>query len=298
MRTRTHERGFALPMVVIVIALAVSAITSVTFLATHFRTIAKAEDDERLYYALDAAVELVLADLVRGADPTASSYVTPAVLLNEVSTTTITVSTPSTAGPAPTQQYFDPGVSNPELRTIPAGEGYLMHILNAYPSQGTTTSMLEVNWAITLVGAPSSAGGVTIKLFDNKGGVPPDRTSNCPTGAALAQTTQGFSGVGVHSLRLGPVELTASATYSLAFCLSSLNGSFTTNAYKPTGANDDTWVYAIAFKDYEITAQADGAGVTATVRQVPGPVQPPSGDWADDNISWIANVVTPYEWQR
>ena len=292
------EKGFTLPMVVIVIALSVSAITSVAFLATHFRTVARAEDDERLYYALDAALELVLADLVRGADVTAVSYAASAVLLNDVSSTTIAFSTPSSAGPVATQQYFDPGVTNPELLTIPAGNGYLLHILSAYPSQGTTTSMLEVNWAITLVGTTSSAGGVTIKLFDNKGGVPPGRTSNCPTGAALAQTTQGFSGAGVHSLRMNPVELTASATYSLAFCLSSLNGSFTTNAYKPTGGNDDTWVYAIAFKDYEVKAQADGASVTATVRQVPGPMQPPDGDWADDNISWITNVVTPYEWRR
>ena len=292
------EGGLTLPMVVIVIAMSVSAITSVAFLATHLRTAARAQDDERLYYALDAAVELVLADLVRGADLTSPSYVAPLVVLNEVSTTTITIAAPSTTGPVPTPQYVDPGVTNPELLTIPAGEGYLLHILSAYPSQGTTTSMLEVNWAMTLVGTTSSAGGVTIKLFDTKGGVPPGRTANCPAGAALAQTTQGFSGAGVHSLRLGPVELTTTATYSLAFCLASLSGSFTTNAYKPTGGNDDTWIYAIAFKDYEVTAQADGASVTATVRQVPGPMQPPDGDWADDNISWITNVVTPYEWRR
>ena len=112
----------------------------VAFLATHFRTVARAEDDERLYYALDATVELVLADLVRGADPTAASYTAPSVVLNEVSTTTVAVSTPSTAGPAATQQYFDPGVTNPELLTIPSGEGYLLHMLSVYPSQGTTTS--------------------------------------------------------------------------------------------------------------------------------------------------------------
>ena len=65
-----------------------------------------------------------------------------------------------------------------------------------------------------------------------------------------------------------------------------------------SGFSSDTWVYGMAFKDYKITAAAEGATVTAYVRQMPGPTQPPSGDWSDENISWIKNRVTPYQWQR
>jgi hypothetical protein len=38
--------------------------------------------------------------------------------------------------------------------------------------------------------------------------------------------------------------------------------------------------------------------VTAYLRQVPGLTRPSAGDWAANNISWTASLVTSYQWDR
>ena len=292
------EGGFTLPFVLVMIALALVAVSATTFLASHIRSVAAAEDGERVYYALDAAVEAVMADLVRGADAVDASYTPPAVTLNDITPSVTTTAPGAVATPTPTQQYFDPGVRNPEMLNIPANSGYLLHILNLYPSQGAVTSTLDVSWSFSIAGPSPSADGVRIRLFNDKAAVAPGRTTGCPSGNELAAVNKNFTGAGPHNIRLDLFEITQPAVYSIAFCITTLNGTLTTEPFKPTGTLDDTWVFAIALKDYQITADAEGASVTAYVRQVPGPTEPPTGNWADNNISWIANLVTPYQWER
>ena len=50
------QSGFTMPFVLVMIPISLVAISSVTLLATHFRSIATAEDGERLYYAMDAGI--------------------------------------------------------------------------------------------------------------------------------------------------------------------------------------------------------------------------------------------------
>ena len=318
-----NQQGFTLPFVLVMIAISLVAVSSVTFLAAHFRSITSAEDGERIYYALDAAVEAVMADLVLGADALDPSYAPLEVSVNEL-TPGLTLTAPGgVAIPAPTQQYFDPGLRHPSLRAMSEGQSYLIHIFNVHPG------VFQVNWAFDLVFAerrdrgPSkgqgpkredggsedrgkgpkdkddSDGNVILKVMRNLGNRTPGRVQGCPDGPVLASKVLEPESPGVFSLSTGAINIAYPGTISVAFCLNGLeDASLTTRPYKPSGFSNDTWVYGIAFKDYKITAAVEGATVTAYVRQMPGPTQPPSGDWSDENISWIKNRVTPYQWQR
>ena len=127
------------------IAISLVAISSVTLLATHFRSISSAEDGERLYYAMDAGIEAAMADLVRGADLLAAAYDPPELEVNNVSTT-VTIDSPGESAILdPILQYFDPGLRDPDLVMIPSGQRYLLHIMSVNP--GT----LQVNWAFDIV---------------------------------------------------------------------------------------------------------------------------------------------------
>lgn len=284
-----REAGFTLPYVIVMSAISLMAVSSVAFLSVHFRSVAATEDGERLYYSMDAAVEQVFADLVRGADALDSSYATPTVAINDV-TSTISVAAPgAVAAPTSTQQYFDPGVKNPELRDGVVDTSYILHIYNIVP-----TSTLDVNWAFELSGASPSVTA-KIRVFDNQEAATPGRNTGCPTGNKLAQVNQSFSGAGIYNVRIEDLQLTEIDTYTIAFCISALTDTFTTRDYQPSAQAEDTWVYAIAYK---ITAAADGAFVTTWVRQMPGLTQPSAGNWSDTNISWTTNLVTPYRWDR
>ena len=82
-----------MPFVLVMIAISLVAISSVTLLATHFLSIASAEDGERLYYAMDAGIEAAMADLVRGADLLDPAYSLPELDVNNVRTT-VTIDSP------------------------------------------------------------------------------------------------------------------------------------------------------------------------------------------------------------
>jgi len=318
-----NQQGFTLPFVLVMIAISLVAVSSVTFLAAHFRSITSAEDGERIYYALDAAVEAVMADLVLGADALDPSYVPLDVSVNEL-TPTLTVTSPGeVAGPAPTFQYFDPGLRHPGLRMMSEGQSYLIHIFNVHPG------VFQVNWAFELVFAegrdrgPSkgqgpkgkdgdpedrgkgpkdkhgSNGQIVLKVMRNLGNRTPGRVAGCPEGPVLASKVLELDAPGVFSLSTGAINIADRGTVSIVFCADEMNdAALVTRPYQPSGILTDTWVYGVAFKDYRITATVEGAAVTAFVRQMPGPTQPPSGDWSDKNISWIKNRVTPYQWQR
>ena len=288
------ERGFTLPLTILLVASAVALASTASFLVVQFRTVADTEDGERAYYALDAAVEEVFADLVRGADITDASYTPPTVSINSVTTTATTTDPGAVATPVPSQQYFDPGVTNPDFKNMSDGDVYILHILNVYQ-----TSTLQVGWNFT-VSEGGQADGVRIRIFNDKSGLTPGLGSSCPAGNILEQANRGFSPGGTYDVSTAPLDVTplGGGTYTVAFCLSGLSGTFTTNAHQPTGGLDATWIYAIAFKDYLITAEAEGATVTTYVRQVPGPTQPPGGDWSESNISFVTNQVTPYYWDR
>ena len=289
------QAGFTLPFVLVIIAISVVAVSSVTFMAAHFRSIASAEDGERLYYALDAAVELVMADLVRGADALAPSYSPPAAEINGITPAISIVSPGGAANLAPITEYFDPGLRHPHLVNIPEGERYLLHVLNVHPGS------FQVNWAfdVATVGEETPEGAVTLKVLRDVASQAPGRADGCPVGNTLAAVDKSFQSAGSFWVSSGEISVVEPGAFSIAFCVEELeDGLLTNRPFKPTGGLNDTWIYASAFKDYKITAQAGTATLTVYVRQMPGPAQPPTGNWTESNISWITNRVTPYQWSR
>ena len=107
------QRGLTLPLVLVMAAIALVAISSTTFLAGHFRSTTIAQDADRIYYALDAAVGAVMADLVRGADPLDESYRPPDVSVNNLAAVVEIIAPGSRATPTSSPQYFDTGVGHP-----------------------------------------------------------------------------------------------------------------------------------------------------------------------------------------
>jgi len=104
---------------------------------------------------------------------------------------------------------------------------------------------------------------------------------------------------GAYTMSSGAINICEPGAYSVAFCVENLAGAIlTTHPYQPSGILTDTWIYGMVYKDYKITAHAEVATITAFVRQMPGPTQPPVGGWSRASISWITNRVTPYQWVR
>ena len=282
----------------------------------------------------DSLSDIEIADLVRATDLLDQDYSPPGIEINDLKPSA-TVTSPGTAARlAPVQQYFDPGLRNPDLATMRKGERYLLHIFNVHPG------VLQVNWAFEISGARedrgdrndddddddgrdgrgnsggrnddddddddrSGGGGkdgdvqVILKVMEDVENHVAGGHSGCPRGRLLSLKEREFGGNGAFSISSGPIDITEPGIYSVAFCVRNLDaGALTTKPFKPTGSFSDTWVYAIAFKDYKITSQVEGAFLTAYVRQMPGPTQPPGGAWSNDNISWIDNLVTPYQWDR
>ena len=284
-----------MPFVLVMIAISLVAISSVTLLATHFRSIASAEDGERLYYAMDAGIEAAMADLVRGADLLDPAYNPPELDVNNVRTT-VTIDSPGeSANLEPILQYFDPGLRDPDLVMISSGRRYLLHIMSVHP--GT----LQVNWAFDIIKENKGLleGNLILKVLKLDALPSAGGGSGCPSGALHALVNKEITSAGAYTMSSGAIDISEPGTYSVAFCVENLVGAIlTTHTYKPSGILTDTWIYGMAYKDYKITAHAEVATVTALVRQMPGPTQPPVGGWSRDNISWITNRVTPYQWVR
>ena len=287
--------GFTLPFVLVMIAISLIAISSVTLLATHFRSISSAEDGERLYYAMDAGIEAAMADLIRGADLLDPAYRPPEIELNGVRTTVTIDSQGDSSSLDSILQYFDPGLRDPDLLMIPSGQRYLLHIMNVHP--GT----LQVNWAFDITKNKEELleGNLSLKVLKLDALPSSGGGSGCPSGALHSLINREITSAGAYTMSSGAIDISEPGTYSVAFCVENLAGAtLTTRPYKPSGSLNDTWIYAMAFKDYKITAHAQVATVTAFVRQMPGPTQPPVGGWSRTNIAWITNRVTPYQWVR
>ena len=93
-----------------------------------------------------------------------------------------------------------------------------------------------------------------------------------PFSSALAES-RGVGGPGVLSVNGALID---GGTYTIDF----FNASASQLASAPFGASgseDETWVYVQAHKDYVVSAIAGDTGVTAYLRQVPGPTEPVTG---------------------
>jgi len=158
-----------------------------------------------------------------------------------------------------------------------------------------------VNWALDIVKENEEllVGNLILKVLKLDALPSAGGGSGCPSGALHALVNKEITSAGAYTMSSGAIDICEPGAYSVAFCVENLAGAIlTTHPYQPSGILTDTWIYGMVYKDYKITAHAEVATITAFVRQMPGPTQPPVGGWSRANISWITNRVTPYQWVR
>lgn len=284
------QGGQALALALIVVVVASLIIVPVVMLAgTSFLSNRSAQYEAYTVAAAQAGVEATAADLVRGADALAVSYSPPSVTVNDI-TPSVTVSNPVTAAlptPVPVYQYLDPGIRNPDLKTVNPKEGYVLLLRNVI------TGTLEINWGYSP--AASTQIGVWARDISSEG-FPPGLTTSFPTGVQPILDTGKTSASDVYN-RSHVIPVNA-GVYSIVFYNQSASNIITSPDFVPgVGLIDKTWVRGAVYKDYLITSRAGNSEIVAYLRQTPGITEPPGGNWGTSNVGWITNTVTVESWQ-
>ena len=261
------QQGYLLIWVILIIGIGSLVVpATLGYGIVSLRGTSRALDDVAEYYAADAAVMAVTADLVQGVDILAPEYTSPATVVNGL-TPTVCVGA-GTAAPEPPVQYryFDPRASG-GLNPLAAGEHFTYQTDNVVPSRD-----FQVNWAFTPVVLPWK-----LTLYLGSG----------TTGPVVA-TNSGEASPGWLTV---PAEEIAGGTYTIDF--ENTSGSSTNSlSFSASGFPTKTWAYTTARKDYLVVVTAGGTTVTAYVRQGPGPKTPPDALPAVTIESWRAPETT------
>lgn len=281
------EQGQALTLAVILLAVAALVASPVLiFISTMLLGQLRTEDNIRALLAADAGLEAVMADLVRGADAVTTTYSVPVVSLNEFTPTISIGAAAGQAAPTPTYQYHDPGLQDPDFAAVDTRTGYLIHLYNVQPSTATFTNVLNINWAYSPAGATRI--GVWLDAIAYK---TPGKQTSYPTEQPILDTGRS-RGVDSNN-ETGQITLgTTPGVYTIVFFNVSGSDVRTTRPFRPSGGVQDTWIYTSAFKDYVITSTVGGTSVEAYVRQTPGFMRPPAGDWTRTNTSFVTQTLT------
>lgn len=281
------ERGQTLPLALIFVALAGLLLT---FLIPHFSTVARSEATlakrEKAYWAAEAGLNMIVADLVHGADALSPDYSPPELSLNGF-TARVKITRPKGEAPPSKEHYLDPGVSHPAFKLLRAGNGYLLRIKTLKPG------MLEINWAYR----PS--GESRIGVWSGPLPLSPGKLTSWPERKpAFEHQARGEVN------HLGPFTIDSGGTYDIVFfnpLWMEGKGVPQKNTDKLTspsgrGGYSATWVLAKAYQDYQVTSSAGGATITAYLRQIPGPCEPPTR-WEPRRSSWQKNRVLLLSWK-
>ncbi len=311
-------------LAIIVLAVGMLMLTPLlSFLSTMLQKGGDEREQRMKVYAAEAAINQVIADLIRGADGVSTTYNTeephtggifptfaittfytpPPVTVNGYTpTVSLSLPTPSQQKPVEQQDYIDPGVTDPRLANIAGGYGYLMRLYNV--KAGT----LQINWAY------SPAGTARIGIWTGYplrqevpyapgvvDGLPQERPI-LDTGSSPASVTSVRSA----ALAIDPATDGSGGVYTIVFYSPGGGSSKTTAPFAPSGGPDDTWIYAKAYKDYVVTATVGGVSVSTYLRQIPGFAEPPAVTdtgggtyaftWSTNLIPFITNQVYPYTW--
>ena len=245
-KLQANERGFVLPLAMI--ALLVGSLLVIPFLdfaRLRFGDIEDSNSFEERYFAADAGIEAVMADLRRGIDARDASYVVPSIVINGY-TPVINVSTPSRDGAVPFGAVFVDPEASVSLAPLAGNTDFEYVMKNV-----DTFADFQVSWVFT---PPDNAWQMTV--FEGEG----------TGGAQLANATKNAS---PGRLTLAPEDIVG-GTYTIRFRNKS-STAITSVAFSPVGAPENTWLRVRAFKDYEVTSTVGDITLTAFARQGPGP---------------------------
>lgn len=282
------EQGQALIYALIFLIVGSLLVASlVPFLGAGFRRQLASREHVMAGYAAEAGIKRVIADLIRGADALSPHYIIPQITIND-HTPTIDISAATIVIPSK-QMYVDPGVRDPALSVIRAGQGYLMRLHHVKEGE------LTVNWAYSPAGLTKL--GIWYGLTPQDAG----RIYAWPEQEALAtaESTGDYNYIsltitnpGIYTIVFfNPLEIEREPDEGEEIVLVPNTDKVTS----PFGAGGgmNTWIYLRAHQDYIIAATADEVSVLAFVRQVPGFSEPLTAD----RSSWITNEVSILSWR-
>jgi hypothetical protein len=290
------EQGQALIYAIIFLIVGSLIVASmVPFLGAGFRRQFVSRELVMEGYAAEAGVKRVIADLIRGADALSPHYPIPVITLNE-HTPTVDVR-PAIIAPPSEAAYINPGVRDPALSVIPAGQGYLMRLHHVKEGE------LTVNWAYSPAGLTRL--GIWEGLTRQDAGI----IYNWPEQEALAtvesigdynQISVIITNPGIYTIvffnppEIQDVEHQEESDEEEEIVL--IPNTDKTTAPFRQGGRKNTWIYVRAHQDYVNAATAGRVSVSAFVRQVPGFSEPPVGEWMGRS-SWITNEVSILSWR-
>ena len=244
--------------------------------------------------------------------------------LNFYATTTDGQSQPVRTG---IQEYVDPGLRDPALRTIPPKTGYLLRVNNLQPG------VMSVNWAFDPhvhepgfehkhAHHPDPHGDISIEVYQgfvvdrppsnqspedgeegrvtiNPGRITKEINPHDNTLVTRAHTHAHHSPSFVTT---GFFEVDA-GLYTIVYWNDDKehgkDGEFTVVSKDfvapgpddSAGVSQSTGFFASVYRDYVIRAESGDISLKAVIRQIPGPADNAFGAWASDNIAWSKNLV-------
>ena len=292
MKAINEQKGQALPLALILVTVAALL---VAFLVPQFHTVSRsqvsAEKDLTAYYAAEAGMNMVMADLSHGAAAASEGYKIPVITLNgytpEILVSTVAEDAPKLDSKA---RYLDPNTKDPQLKQVRAGNGYLLRLYDVHPGK------LQVNWAY------SPSGLTKIGVWRGETSLKPGKISSWPEEEPL-YVRESDDSYNQSSLLI----ITSAGTYDIAFFnplwkeeeiekgkpTKVPNSDKRTSPFNASGDRESTWLFVDAYKDYIISSTVAKVSIRTYVRQVPGPCAPPL-KWTRDYCSWSLNEVVVY----
>ena len=247
LREPEGERGYIMAWSLIILVFAFIAITVLlsymrTSLGLNNNDLENAEE----YYAADAGVVAVLADLTQGVDILDPGYSAPPVVLNGKEVT-ISISAPAPGSGPPVQyRYFDP-CSGGGLNPLPPHSHHIYQIDDVLAE-----SSLQVNWAF----APTRRFWA-ITLYQGTG-----------TGGPVVAESDGRRSPGY---LIVDGALINGGTYTIDFYNASRSATESA-PFSAIGGSEYTWVYTRAAEDYIVEAETGDTGISAYIRKELGPL--------------------------
>lgn len=295
-----EERGQVLIFVMVVMVLGALVVAPLlAYVNTSFRVIKSSQDNIATYYAADAGMEAVIADLLLGLDILSEDYEVPTVSLGGYDVN-IEITLAENLAPPPSQAelYIDPGIAF-GLDPLEADSVWEFEFVLPEGSE------VKINWAC-LVGekwwCDEHCLG-QISLWKKGESEPLDSTEVVGDGSDEAVVNinlyvPGYDPDTGDLIIEGGNYIIKFANHSYWHCCS-LWGSCTdtpkrssAEPFSGIGDEDYTWVLIgrgydgqlIAYQDYIITSTAGDTAITAYVRQTPGP----SGWWLEQTVEILS----------
>jgi hypothetical protein len=247
-RVLREERGVILQIVLVLLAVGtVLVFPFLDFARLRFGDVTSALLETEAYYAADAGVEAVLADLRDGTDPLGPGYVPPAFSLNGFDVT-VSVASPPRDAYVPFGAVFVDPESGSSLYPLAGNTDFLYVMENVKPFAD-----FQISWVFTPVDE-----GWQLTVYEGVG----------TGGPQLANATKNESPARL----LVKANTIKGGTYTIRFRNKSSTPIYAA-PFSSSGEPDATWLRVTAWKDYVITSTAGETTLQVYARQGPGPNQ-------------------------